>query len=1672
MPNLNAVDQINSTLTPSSQISASLVSENNISATLSNGITINQITGGGGGGGISAPGGANTQVQFNDDGTLGGASTVTYNKTTGTLTGTTINATIVNATFAGNGANITNLDYTKITNPPVLADVATSGDYADLSNTPVLAPVATSGDYADLSNTPVLAPVATSGDYADLSNTPVLAPVATSGDYADLSNTPVLAPVATSGLYSDLTGKPSLAPVATSGLYSDLTGKPVLGTAALVDATVFATAAQGAKADTAVQSITSTNGSIAVTGTTTRDLSVVFANQARTLFSTCRNNSGTPMTPGTVVYISTAQGSQPVITRAQANAESTSTKTYGIVSGTINNNGTGTVIVVGELTNVNTNGLATGATLYLSPTVAGGFTTTKPSAPNHIVSIGTVVYAHQNNGIIEVRIANGYELEELHNVSLNGTTNGQVLTYESATSLWKATSPATNVSQLTNDAGYTTASAVAAGYQPLDADLTGLAGLAGSGLAKRTGGVWVLDTSTYLTGITSGQITSALGYTPYSAANPDGYITAAGTVAVALVANSVAWTNVSGRPTALSQFSNDSGFITSSTANATYQAKDSDLDAIAALTTEGYARRSAGSVWTTDSSIPWASVSGKPSFATVATSGDYADLSNTPTALSEFANDSGYITAATANTNYQAKDADLTTLAGLSDNGFVKRSGGQYVIDSTSVYLTGINSTQVTDALGYTPINPTQKGAINGVASLDSTGQVPLTQLPDSLENVVTVGSYSLLPVEGVINRLYIVDDSNLAYRWDDGVYKAITATVSNTDAVAEGSVNKYFTIARARESINASGSLTYDNVTGTVSYTAPTLAPVATSGVYADLTGKPTQLSQFTNDTNFTTLSAVGAAYQPLDSDLTGLAALSGAGIARRTGGTWTLDTNAYLTSYTETDPVFVASPSYTITNTNIGNWNSAYGWGNHASAGYATTSSVAAGYQPLDSDLTSIAGLAGTSGILRKTGAGTFVLDTSTYLTSASIDNLQPLDSDLTAISNLANSPGFVKKVSDGVYVVDNSTYLTTSSASTTYQPLSSDLTAIDGLANTAGVLTKVSDGNWALNTAGFQPLDPDLTSIAALTGTSGVLRKTGAGTFVLDTTAYQPLNTGLTNFASTANTLNVGYIKKIGSNTFTVEDESYLLSSDASLFQPVSPELTAFAGLGGQIGNIRKNGLQTYYIDETIYQPENAQLYQIIGTGDNGLLKKVSGNWTLDTNTYLSTTAAASLYQTKDADLTAIAGITTYGVLKRTGDNTWVTDSTAYQPLDGDLTSIAGLTGLNGFLRKNTTNTWVLDTNVYLTQFDRAAAAGELNQGTQLNGAVGAGGGGAVRVTMNTVAQTGSIDVNVAPVTPDGEALIYTKSASITVDGVMPGADPSVGNLGRDLGSATARWRTIYLNDYYSSATEPSINFGSEFGATGFYGTGNGAYIYTTMSGVDTYITTPDYISPVLAQSGLKSLGHPSLRWRKVVLAAGTESAPAVVVGSAGSNTGLYAEVDGTISFTNAGVKTAAIDSTGLTVVGAVNGAKFKAGLGSAADAAYKISANGTSTGLYSEVEGALTFTGAGVKTGGIDSVGNLTMVGNVTAYSDIRLKEELNVITSALDKVQQLTGYTYTRKDNGERQTGLVAQDVQKVIPEAVLEGPEYLSVAYGNLMGLVVEAIKELNTKIDKLAENK
>lgn len=101
----------------------------------------------------------------------------------------------------------------------------------------------------------------------------------------------------------------------------------------------------------------------------------------------------------------------------------------------------------------------------------------------------------------------------------------------------------------------------------------------------------------------------------------------------------------------------------------------------------------------------------------------------------------------------------------------------------------------------------------------------------------------------------------------------------------------------------------------------------------------------------------------------------------------------------------------------------------------------------------------------------------------------------------------------------------------------------------------------------------------------------------------------------------------------------------------------------------------------------------------------------------------------------------------------------------------------------------------------------------------------------------------------------------------------------------------------------------------------------------------------------------------------------------------------------------------------------------------------------------------------------NTGAFTASGDVTAFSDIRVKKNLEVIPSALDKVMKLRGYTFERKDmpKAGRQAGVVAQEVREVLPEVVTEGDDgRLSVAYGNLTALLIEAVREQQSQIEEL----
>ncbi|MEG0486310.1 MAG: tail fiber domain-containing protein [Acinetobacter sp.] len=111
--------------------------------------------------------------------------------------------------------------------------------------------------------------------------------------------------------------------------------------------------------------------------------------------------------------------------------------------------------------------------------------------------------------------------------------------------------------------------------------------------------------------------------------------------------------------------------------------------------------------------------------------------------------------------------------------------------------------------------------------------------------------------------------------------------------------------------------------------------------------------------------------------------------------------------------------------------------------------------------------------------------------------------------------------------------------------------------------------------------------------------------------------------------------------------------------------------------------------------------------------------------------------------------------------------------------------------------------------------------------------------------------------------------------------------------------------------------------------------------------------------------------------------------------------------------------------------------------------------------------------GTLSGDLSVTGAITATGNITAFSDARIKGDLLEIEDSVSKVQSLTGYTYTRTDlnDGLRYVGLIAQDVQAVVPEAVREYEDgALSVDYMGLVGLLVQAIKEQDKRIKDLEE--
>ncbi len=227
-------------------------------------------------------------------------------------------------------------------------------------------------------------------------------------------------------------------PMDQAGATKDATTQDIANLAPATDLTYTAatrTLNSSTGADVVLPVATTTDAGLQSAADKTK-LDSIVVDRATLITKLVRNNTGSTIPKGSAVYVVGSSGTTITVALADASLEATAANTIGIAQAAIANNTEGYIVAVGVLEGIDTSALVEGATIWLSET-AGGLTTTRPTQPAHGVALGYCVKQSPGTaGIIYVKVDNGLELEELHDVLVTGATSGQVL-YKAADGLWK-----------------------------------------------------------------------------------------------------------------------------------------------------------------------------------------------------------------------------------------------------------------------------------------------------------------------------------------------------------------------------------------------------------------------------------------------------------------------------------------------------------------------------------------------------------------------------------------------------------------------------------------------------------------------------------------------------------------------------------------------------------------------------------------------------------------------------------------------------------------------------------------------------------------------------------------------------------------------------------------------------------------------------------------------------------------------------------------------------------------------------------------------------------------------------------------------------------------------------------------------------------------------------------
>ena len=589
---------------------------------------------------------------------------------------------------------------------------------------------------------------------------------------------------------------------------------------------------------------------------------------------------------------------------------------------------------------------------------------------------------------------------------------------------------------------------------------------------------------------------------------------------------------------------------------------------------------------------------------------------------------SGQILAKTNNTDYNVEwienFADYTEVVKLK----VKNDGTRALYKGQPVYVTGANGTNV---LVGRSSNVTEGGssktigilaenlATNGIGYVVKEGKLGTldTSAADAVGDPVWLGVDGAL-IYGLTNKPYA--PAHL-------VYLGVVTKKNGSTGEIFVQVQNGFEIRELHDvAIGYSASIQNNEI----------LAYNSASSVWTNQSPSETGIVVTDDLLDYLTLSSASSTY------LTQTNASSTYQII-----------GSYLTS--ESDPVFAASEAYNITSTDTGNWDTAYSWGNHSSAGYLTTSSASStyltqssastNYQPKDADLTAIAGLTSAADALPYfTGSGTASTTTLTTYGRSLIDDADAA----TARTTLGLGTMAIATATD---------YLTTSSASSTYAPLSG-ATFTGDIAVNGGDITTTSTNATLYNTNATNINIGNSASAISIgntlhTGTTTInnnLEVTGTITFgsgssTLSSTTIQIDDTLISlSDNNTADILDIGLYAgytsaSVNYHTGLVRDASdsgiWKLFSNIVTQPTTTVDFTSATYDILKVASLQVSDASTTRTNLGLTIGTNVQAYSATLSGINtlgsgtGFLKNTAGTWSYDNSTYLTTTSASTTY-----------------------------------------------------------------------------------------------------------------------------------------------------------------------------------------------------------------------------------------------------------------------------------------------------------------------------------------------------------------------------------------------------------------------------------------------------------